>query len=71
MTTNKHNETENVFSIDDGDSQQLSLIMKSFARIRENENFFVKADFKKKMKFDVSITITTLTIFLLKKKSII
>ena len=48
MTTNKHNETENVFSIDDGDSQQLSLIMKSFASIRENENFFVKADFKKK-----------------------
>ena len=47
MTTNKHNETENVFSIGDGDSRHISLIMKSFARIRENENFVVKADFKK------------------------
>ena len=39
----KHNETE----IDDDDSQQLSLILKSFIRIRENENFVVKADFEK------------------------
>ena len=43
MTTNKHNETE----IDDGNSWQLSLILKSFVCIRENENFVVKADFEK------------------------
>ena len=43
MTTNKYNETE----IDDDDSQQLSLILKSFVRIRENENFVVKANFEK------------------------
>ena len=43
MTTNKHNETE----IDDDNSRQLSLILNSFVRIRENENFFVKADFGK------------------------
>ena len=62
MTTNKYNETE----IDDYSSQQLLLILKSFVRIRENENFVVKADFEK-MKFDLSIIITTLTISLLKK----
>ena len=43
MTTNKHNETE----IDDDDSRQLSLILKSFVRIREHENFVLKADFEK------------------------
>ena len=43
MMTNKYNETE----IDDDDSQQLSLILKSFVRIRENENFVVKANFEK------------------------
>ena len=43
MTTNKHNQTE----IDDDDSQQLLLILKSFVCIRENENFVVKADFEK------------------------
>ena len=43
----KHDETENTFSIDDDDSQQLSLILKSFVRIRENENFVVKADLAK------------------------
>ena len=43
MTTNKHNET----GIDDDNSQQLSLILKSFVCIRENENFVVKADFEK------------------------
>ena len=43
MTTNKYNETE----IDDYSSQQLLLILKSFVRIRENENFVVKADFEK------------------------
>ena len=46
MTT-KHEETENAFSIDDDDSQQLSLILKSFVCIRENENFVVKADLGK------------------------
>ena len=44
MTTNKHNKTE----IDNNDSWQFSLILKSFLRIRENENFVVKADFEKK-----------------------
>ena len=67
MTTNKHNKTE----IDNDDSWQFSLILKSFLRIRENENFVIKADFEKKKKFTWSIIITTLTIFLLKKKSII
>ena len=43
MTTNKHNQTE----IDDDDSRQLLLILKSFVCIRENENFVVKADFEK------------------------
>ena len=43
MAANKHYETE----IDDDDSRQLSLILKSFVRIRENENFVVKADFEK------------------------
>ena len=43
MTTNKHNETE----IDDDDSQQLPLILKSFVCMRENENYVVKADFEK------------------------
>ena len=43
MATNKHNKTE----IYDHNSQQLSLILKSFVRIRENENFVVKADFGK------------------------
>ena len=43
MMTNKHNETE----IDDGNSRQLPLILKSFVCIRENENFVVKADFEK------------------------
>ena len=43
MTTNKHNETET----DDDDSPQLLLILKSFVRVRENENFVVKADFEK------------------------
>ena len=46
-TTDKHGETENGFSIYDDDNQQLSLILKSFVRIRENENFVVKADFEK------------------------
>ena len=41
MTT-KHDETENAFLIDDDDSQQLSLILKYFVSIRENENFVVK-----------------------------
>ena len=41
MTT-KLDETENAFPIDDGDSQQLSLILKYFVSIRENENFVVK-----------------------------
>ena len=44
MMTNKHNETE----IDDDDSRQLLLILKSFVFIRENENFVVKTDFEKK-----------------------
>ena len=39
----KHKETE----IDDNDSRQLSLILKSFVPIRENENFVVKTDFEK------------------------
>ena len=43
MTTNKHNET----GIDDDNSQQLSLILKSFVCIRENENFVVNTDFEK------------------------
>ena len=47
MTTKNHNKTDNVFSIDDNDSQQLSLTMKSFVRVRENQDFFVKADFEK------------------------
>ena len=46
MTTDKHNETKNAFSIDDVDSEQLSLILKSFVRMRENENFVVKVDFE-------------------------
>ena len=46
-TTDKHGKTENAFSIDDDDNQQLSLILKSFVRIRENENFVVKGDFEK------------------------
>ena len=41
MTT-KHDETENAFPIDGGDSQQLSLILKYFVSITENENFVVK-----------------------------
>ena len=44
MMTNKHSDTE----IDDDDSRQLLLILKSFVFIRENENFVVKADFEKK-----------------------
>ena len=40
MTTDKHNETKNAFSIDDVDSEQLSLILKSFVRMRENEIWF-------------------------------
>ena len=47
MTAKKHGETENAFFIDDDDNRQLSLILKSFVRIRENENFVVKADFEK------------------------
>ena len=47
MTAKKHDETENAFSIDDNDTQQLSLILKYFVRIRENEDFVVKADFEK------------------------
>ena len=47
MTTKNHNETDNAFSIDDNDSQQLSLILKSFVRIRENKDFVAKADFEK------------------------
>ena len=43
MATNKHNET----GIDDDNSRQLLLILKSFVRIRENENFVVNADFEK------------------------
>ena len=43
----KHDETQNAFSINDDDIQQLSLILKSFVRIRENENFVVKVDFGK------------------------
>ena len=43
MMTNKHNKTE----IDNDDSWQLSIILKYFFRIRENEFFFVKADFEK------------------------
>ena len=43
MTTNKHNQTE----INDDDSRQWLLILKSFVCIRENENFVVKADFEK------------------------
>ena len=43
MTTNKRKETE----IDDDHSRQLSLILKSFVRIKENENFVVNADFGK------------------------
>ena len=46
-TTDKHDETENAFSIFDENNRQLSLILKSFVCIRENENFFVKADFEK------------------------
>ena len=46
-TTDKRGKTENAFSIDDDDSQQLSLILKSFVRIRGNENFVVKGDFEK------------------------
>ena len=30
MTTDKHDQTKNAFSIDDVDSEQLSLILKSF-----------------------------------------
>ena len=47
MTT-KHDETENAFSTDGGDSWQLSLLLKLFVCIRENENFVVKAEFEKK-----------------------
>ena len=47
MTTKNHNETDNAFSIDNNDSQQLSLTLKSFVRIRENQDFVVKADFEK------------------------
>ena len=43
MTTNKRKENE----IDDDHSRQLSLILKSFVRIKENENLVVKADFGK------------------------
>ena len=43
MTTNKHNES----GTDDDNSRQLLLILKSFVRIRENENFVVNADFEK------------------------
>ena len=43
MTTNKRKETE----IDDDHSWQLLLILKSFVRIKENENLVVKADFGK------------------------
>ena len=46
MTTDKNGKTKNVFSIDNVDSEQLSLILKSFVRMRENENFVVKADFE-------------------------
>ena len=48
MMTDKYDETENAVSIDNDDSRQLSLILKSFVGIRENENFVVKADFEKK-----------------------
>ena len=47
MTAKNHNETDNAFSIDNNDSQQLSLTLKSFVRIRENQDFVVKADFEK------------------------
>ena len=47
MTT-KHDETENAFSTDGDDSWQLSLLLKLFVCIRENENFVVKAEFEKK-----------------------
>ena len=46
MAAKKHDETENAFSIDDNDTQQLSLILKCFVCIRENEDFVVKADFE-------------------------
>ena len=48
MMTDKYDETEIAVSIDNDDSRQLSLILKSFVGIRENENFVVKADFEKK-----------------------
>ena len=48
MMTDKYDDTENAVSIDNDDSRQLSLILKSFVRIKENENFVVKADFEKK-----------------------
>ena len=52
MTT-KHDETENAFPIDDGDSQQLSLILKYFVSITEKEinhlnNFLKVAKFNQK-----------------------
>ena len=70
MTNDEYDETVNAFSIGDDDNRQLTLILKSFVRIRENVNFVVKADFEK-MKFDLTVIITTLMIFLLKNKSII
>ena len=51
MTTNKHNKTE----IDNDDSWQFSLILKSFLHIRENENFVVKADFEKKKRNSLGV----------------
>ena len=47
MTNDEYDETENAFSIGDDDNRQLTLILKSFVRIRENVNFVVKADFEK------------------------
>ena len=46
MTT-KQDETENAFSINNDDSQQVLLILKSFVCIRKNESFVLKAGFGK------------------------
>ena len=47
MMAKKHDQTGNAFSIDNDNNRQFSLILKSFVRIREDENFVVKADFEK------------------------
>ena len=46
MTT-KQDETENAFSINNDDSQQVLLILKSFVCIRKNESFVLKVGFGK------------------------